>query len=244
MKVWRTAASLSPLLFVFASCGDDSSGGTASNAGAGGGGGAGGSGGKAGDASVNLDSGNCQTGSACGDGGICAGGVCCEKTNACGNDCCTTGEVCSFQKCVTPGKTCTESADCASGEYCELSLGSASDAGPTGDAGSCTSGFILAEGKCLPQPPICTGAEPTPDCLPKCELPPSSAAFDPEVTYTWGGITSSPFSSDVMMTPIVIQLDDDNCDGKVTALDIPKSRSSRSAAALTREPVRFTRFPS
>ncbi len=223
MRLWQ-AAALSSLLFpVFASCGSDSDGGTASNAGSGGGGtGGGGTGGKAGDASINLDSGDCQTGNACGDGGICAGGVCCEKTNACGNDCCTTGELCSFQKCVTPGKTCTESSDCAAGEYCEMALGSGSDGGPVGDAASCTTGFIVAEGKCLPQPPVCTGAEPGLDCLPKCELPPSSGTFDPEITYTWGGVTSSPFSSDVMMTPIVIQLDDDNCDGKITPLDIPE----------------------
>ncbi|MBK9001627.1 MAG: VCBS repeat-containing protein [Myxococcales bacterium] len=223
MRLWQAAALFSLLLPVFASCGDDSSGGTASNAGSGGGGtGGGGTGGGAADASINLDSGDCQTGNACGDGGICAGGVCCEKTNACGNDCCTTGELCSFQKCVTPGKTCTESSDCAAGEYCEMALGSGSDGGPVGDAASCTTGFIVAEGKCLPQPPVCTGAEPGPDCLPKCELPPSSAAFDPEVAYTWGNVTAPPYSSDVMMTPIVIQLDDDNCDGKITALDIPE----------------------
>jgi len=224
MRLWKAAAVLSVLFPAFASCGSDSEGGTASNAGAGGGGGSGGgSGGKAGDASVNLDSGNCPTGAACGDGGICAGGTCCDKANACGSDCCTTGELCSFQKCVTPGKKCTESSDCASGEYCEMSLGSGADGGPPpSDAASCTGGFVPAEGKCLPKPPECTGAEPGLDCLPKCELPPSTGTFDPEITYTWGNVTSSPFSSDVMMTPIVIQLDDDNCDGKVTELDIPE----------------------
>jgi hypothetical protein len=205
---------------VFANCGGDDGGSTASNAGTGGGG-TGGTGGGSGDASVNLDSGACPTGNACGDAGVCAGGVCCEKENACGDDCCAGSEVCSFQKCVTPGKTCTESSDCASGEYCELSLGDQPD-GATPDAASCTTGFLVAEGKCLPQPPVCTGAEPGPDCLPKCERPPSTAAFDPEVTYTWGGVTAPPYSSDVMMTPIVVQLDDDNCDGKITALDIPE----------------------
>ncbi len=219
----RAAAVLILSIPIFASCGDDS-GGTASNAGgAGNTGGSGGSGGgTGGDASVNLDSSSCQTGNACGDGGICAGGVCCDKANACGGACCSTSEVCSFQKCVTPGKTCTESSDCAATEYCELALGSGSDGGTPSDAGSCTGGFALAEGKCLPTPPVCSGTEPKPDCLPKCELPPSTAAFDPEITYTWGGVTSSPFSSDVMMTPIVVQLDDDNCDGKITEQDIPE----------------------
>ncbi|MBK7579881.1 MAG: VCBS repeat-containing protein [Myxococcales bacterium] len=223
-RLWQAAALLGLFIPAFVSCGDDSSGGTASNAGGSGGGGTGGSatGGQAGDASVNFDSSSCQTGNACGDGGICAGGVCCDKANACGNDCCSGSELCSFQKCVTPGKTCTETSDCAAGEYCELALGSGSDGGTAPDAASCTTGFIVAEGKCLPQPPECTGAEPGLDCLPKCELPPSTAGFDPEITYTWGGVTSSPFSSDVMMTPIVIQLDDDNCDGKISEQDIPE----------------------
>ncbi|MCC6665900.1 MAG: VCBS repeat-containing protein [Polyangiaceae bacterium] len=217
----RAAAFLSLSIAALASCGDDSEGGTASNAGGSGNtGGSSGTGGGSGDSST--DSQTCQPGSACGDGGICAGNVCCEKANACGDDCCGTGELCSFQKCVTPGKACTESSDCAAGEYCELALGSGSDAGTPGDAGSCTGGYVVGEGKCLPKPPVCAGSEPKPDCLPKCELPPSTAAFDPEITYTWGGVTSPPFSSDVMMTPIVVQLDDDNCDGKITERDIPE----------------------
>ncbi len=219
--VGSVLAALCLLVPVFSSCGDDG-GGTASNAGTGGGG-TGGSGGASGDSSVTLDSSSCPTGTPCGDAGVCAGGVCCEKESACGDNCCANSEVCSFQKCVTPGKKCTESADCASGEYCELALGDTKDSGgPPSDAASCTTGFIVAEGKCLPEPPVCTGAEPGPDCLPKCERPPITAAFDPEVTYTWGGVTAPPYSSDVMMTPIVVQLDDDNCDGKITALDIPE----------------------
>jgi hypothetical protein len=31
-----------------------------------------------------------------------------------------------------------------------------------------------------------------------------------------------PYSSDIMMAPIVVQLDDDNCDGKVNEKDIPE----------------------
>lgn len=198
---------------VVSSCGGDD-GGTASNSN-------GGNSGNAGDSSVNLDGGNCPTGQACGENGICAGGECCEKTSACGNDCCAGAEVCSFEKCVTPGKPCTESSECAGEEYCEFALGGNDGGTLTSDAG-CTTGFFVPEGFCLPKPPECTGAEPGPDCLPKCELPPSTAPFDPVVTYTWGNVTAPPYSSDVMMTPIVVQLDDDNCDGKVTQLDIPE----------------------
>lgn len=206
-------SSLPVALLLASSCGSDD-GGTASNS-------SGGNSGNAGDSSVNLDGGNCPTGQACGENGICAGGECCEKTLACGDDCCTGSEVCSFEKCVTPGKPCTESSECAAEEYCEFALGGNDGGALTTDA-SCTSGYLLPEGFCLPKPPECVGAEPGADCLPKCELPPSTAPFDPVVAYTWGNVTSPPYSSDVMMTPIVVQLDDDNCDGKITPLDIPE----------------------
>jgi hypothetical protein len=38
----------------------------------------------------------------------------------------------------------------------------------------------------------------------------------------WGGQVMPPYASDIMMSPIVIQLDDDNCDGKVNEKDIPE----------------------
>lgn len=150
------------------------------------------------------------------------GGACCERGRACGQACCASGDFCSFERCVTPGAPCTESSECEAGEYCEPALGDARDAGAGSDGGTCTGGFVVAEGRCLPRPPECTGSQTFPSCLPTCERPPSTAPFDPVVTYTWGGVTSPPTSSDVMMTPIVVQLDDDDCDGKVTERDIPE----------------------
>jgi hypothetical protein len=38
----------------------------------------------------------------------------------------------------------------------------------------------------------------------------------------WGGQVAPPYGTDVMMSPIVAQLDDDNCDGKVNEKDIPE----------------------
>ncbi len=216
-------------VLALSSCGDDS-GGTASNGNSGNGGtsgssgssGASATGGAGGDASIVLDSGVCDPGSPCGDAGICIGGACCELQNACGDQCCASGEFCSFEQCVVPGAPCTESADCGPDEYCELALGTAADAAPPGDSGSCTGGFVVVDGRCLPRPPECTGAQTFPDCLPKCELPPSTTPLDPVIAYAWGGVTSPPYSSDVMMTPIVVQLDDDDCDGKITERDIPE----------------------
>jgi hypothetical protein len=59
-------------------------------------------------------------------------------------------------------------------------------------------------------------------CLAECQYKPPSDKLSPVLKYTWGGQLSAPYSTDIMMTPIVIQLDDDDCDGKVTAKDIPE----------------------
>ena len=170
----------------------------------------------------------CEKGQTCGDGGVCVGGACCEGARACGDVCCGGGQLCSFLKCVTPGAVCTESDDCKAGEYCEPSLGDPSVTPDAGDA-ACVGGATLREGRCLPRPPICdTSADAGPadggvTCLERCQYkPPVAASFSPTVKYAWGGKTVAPFDTDIMMTPIVVQLDDDDCDGKITARDIPE----------------------
>ncbi len=163
----------------------------------------------------------CVTGDPCGDGGVCAGGACCDLALACGNTCCNAGDVCSFQKCVTPGVTCADTSDCPDGSYCDYSLGTA-NAPDGGAGGSCMGGAAQQTGKCLPKPPVCPDGTPPGDpivCLPKCEWVPPTSDFDVQLKYSWGGM---PLVSDVMMSPIVVQLDDDNCDGKVTQDDIPE----------------------
>jgi hypothetical protein len=180
-----------------------------------------------------ADTGACLNGAPCDDGGgVCAGGTCCPSQRACGNACCASGQVCSFQACVTPGAICVDSSDCAPGQYCEFSLGSAADGGTGGtpeagtDAGACVGGATLITGRCLPSPPVCAADAGAPDggaltCLEKCEYHPPATAFSPVLEYAWGGQITSPFSSDVMMAPIVLPLEDTNCDGKVDARDIP-----------------------
>ncbi len=180
----------------------------------------------AGDGAVGFgDGATCISGSACGDGGVCTGGSCCSAALACADSCCGAGQLCSFQKCVTPGGPCVDSTDCAKGDYCDQSL-SGGDAGAPSDA-SCNGGKPIPVGRCLPRPPICAPDAGAPDggaisCLEACEYHPPASAFDPVVKYAWGGASQYPFSTDVMMAPIVAQLDDDNCDGKVTADDIPE----------------------
>jgi hypothetical protein len=223
-------AAVTVALASAAACSSDE-GGVASNTGGsgatpdgGGTGGVGASGGALIDAS--FETGGCNTGDPCGDGGICTGGQCCEAARACGETCCAGAELCSFKKCVTPGAVCTDSSDCGDGEYCDLALGDATDAGPApSDAGSCVGGAAVLTGKCLPAPPICGPGDPPnaagESCLDKCEVVPPTTAFDPVVKYSWGGDTVG-HTTDVMMTPIVVQLDDDDCDGKVTPNDIPE----------------------
>ena len=217
-----------------ASCGgDDGGGSTVGGSGGGGGsdastGGTSGSGASSGTGGGIVTDGatdsGCQNGQACGDGGVCAGGVCCDATLACGATCCAGGQVCAFGKCATPTTTCVDSEDCAAGEYCELSLGQEVTA-DAGDAGSCVGGATPKTGKCLPKPPTCPTGQPPgdpPTCLTACSYKPPATAFSPTVKYSWGGQTSSPYATDVMMTPIVVQLDDDDCDGKITDRDIPE----------------------
>ncbi len=215
----------------FAACSSDpnttptgGSGGTVNTGGGGSGNGGAANGGSGGD--IFIDSGpGCQTGEACGDGGVCAGGVCCTAALVCGNVCCNDGQVCSFQQCVTPGANCVDPSDCPSGSYCDYSLGDMVGAGGSGGSGSCQGGVMPQAGKCLPKPPVCAPNQmpgnPI-ECLPACEYKPPTTDFNVVTKYSWGGATAPPYSSDVMMAPIVAQLDDDNCDGKVNQNDIPE----------------------
>ena len=196
--------------------GQAGSSGAAGKAGSSGASGASGAAGAGGAAGCGIDGATCNDG---GKPGACAGGVCCAQSLACGPSCCTTGSVCSFGACVTPGATCQDKSDCANGQYCEVLLGS----GP--GMGTCAMGTPPPDGKCLPLPPECAspndpGAGKT--CLSKCEYKPPVPSFTVAQRYAWGGQLTPPFATDVMMTPIVVQLDDDDCDGKVTARDIPE----------------------
>jgi hypothetical protein len=98
------------------------------------------------------------------------------------------------------------------------------DAG-SADGGMCMGGLAQQTGKCLTLPPACPPGQDPGDpitCLPKCEYMPPTNDFTPVQKYYWGGHINTPFDTDVMMAPIVVNLDDDNCDGKVNQNDIPE----------------------
>jgi hypothetical protein len=150
---------------------------------------------------------------ACAENQACIDGVCCDAEAICAGICCIGAEVCSFSECVVPGDECIDASECPDDSYCEYSLGE-----PSGGMDMCQ-GTSIATGKCLPSPPDCPpGEEPDPNedltCLPECEYMPNST-FAPELKHH----VQEP---DVMMSPIVAQLDDDNCDGIVDERDIPE----------------------
>jgi hypothetical protein len=150
---------------------------------------------------------------ACMDGQTCIDGVCCDNDSICAGVCCGDAEVCSFAECVEPGDECIDASECPEGYYCEYSLGD-----PAGGMDMCQ-GTTIATGQCLPSPPDCPeGVEPGPDeeltCLPACEYIPDSS-FAPTLKFASADV-------DIMMSPIVVQLDDDTCDGIVDERDIPE----------------------
>lgn len=208
--------------------GGGASGGTGAAGATGGSGGSGAAGASSGSFTGTGGDGGCTVGDPCGEGGgepvgICTeGDVCCPIVNSCNDQCCGNTEVCSFGTCVLPGEVCTDSTECEDGEYCEYSLGEPVEPPDP----NCVAGAPLTTGRCLPAPPTCPdGEEPDPEnpvCVTTCELIPEFPTLSPTLKYAWGGVVTAPFSSDVMMSPIVISLDDDDCDGKVTARDIPE----------------------
>jgi hypothetical protein len=134
----------------------------------------------------------------------CAAGVptkggCCDPIQACGDVCCPAAQLCFFGACTTPGKDGLDESDCASDEYCDYSLHphEVIDT-PTG----CSSG--PKTGSCFPRP----------SNVEKCEVAPD-ASFELVEKYTLPG-------DKVWMTPLVMQLDDDNCDGVVDGSDLPE----------------------
>ena len=122
---------------------------------------------------------------------VCEFGLCrkdCGTNARCGDPemCCSTGDVCSLGSCVTPGQ------DCGNG---------------TGENGVCVFSRACPMGeycevsiaKCLP---LQTTAA--------CEYQPPVGQFSPKVKWEWmGSAANLPNYNQVMMTPVVADLDGD-----------------------------------
>lgn len=155
----------------------------------------------------------------CGDG-ECIGGACCDAARSCDGVCCAMTQVCSFAACVDIGIECFGAEDCGADEYCELSLGES-----TAMCGT----VEVSSGRCLPRPPACPAGSPpdptNPTCIAECSFTPPASDLAVRETYAWGmfdGDRLPPNLDDVRNSPIVINLDDDDCDGRITARDIPE----------------------
>jgi len=146
----------------------------------------------------------CPAGSAC-QGGVCVDDQCCPLPQACDTTCCDEGTVCSFGTCVAAGAACLANEDCGAGEFCDFA-----GAGDVQTAPGCAAGTAL-EGMCLPRPSACADPEAE-DCA--CEAMPGSNDLTPVLRHEAPGRSYT--------APIVIELDDDDCDGLVTATDIPE----------------------
>jgi len=166
---------------------------------------------------AGVDAGTCDED--CGDG-ECIAGACCEAERSCGDVCCGAVQICSFGACVDIGEECFGEEDCASDAYCEPSLGD--------DPAMCGE-LAVSSGRCLPRPPACpdgTLPDPAdPTCIAECSFTPPSGELAVEQAYAWGtfdGDRGPPNVDDVRNSPIVINLDDDDCDERITARDIPE----------------------
>lgn len=150
------------------------------------------------------------------DGEKCVDDVCEPDTRRCEGD--------EVFVCASNGGEDAPAYACESAGYFESECSSAAG-GPIGctceDDWDCPEHTTCENGACTG-----TGVEPT------CTLPPPP--FEdvlPQLEFHWGGesqadsaATGSPFSwaAQVATTPIVINLDDDNGDGRVNELDFPE----------------------
>ena len=101
-------------------------------------------------------------------------------------------------------------------------------------ASCCTTGQICLSGTCKKLGPACGELWPCPidhycdkklgRCIPgasKCQYRPPPGVFKPKVEWEWTGSVIAPAHNQVMMTPMVANLTDDNGDKKIDRNDIP-----------------------
>ena len=163
-----------------------------------------------------------STQSCCRNGQVCEDSRClinCGTQMRCGEHldiCCRTGQVCVDNRCLIDCGTqarCGENLDycCPDGEVCLRSR-----CLKAGDLcqhnGDCPLDFICdpAIGRCLPRDPAKV-----------CEYIPPVGEFYPVMKCKWSGSDDHPLRDDVVATPAVANLTDDNGDGEIDYRDIP-----------------------
>jgi hypothetical protein len=134
--------------------------------------------------------------------------VCCEVDKICdGASCvdkCPGGELCGadLELCCQGAEECYADACVVPGDACEFAEECAADE-------LCPGGL----GKCVPA-----------GIVPECEFIPEFGPFSPSQGCRWttAGLQANPARVDVVATPIVINLSDDNGDGETNDLDTPE----------------------
>lgn len=157
----------------------------------------------------------------CDEGELCANnGTCCTADVLCGDSCCGAGEVCEgavcHLECAADVVRCHDDAGaevcCGTGEVCAADRCFLPEI-PCADFWDCPENTYCepALGFCLPQP----GGE-------ACQLEPSGGAVVPTELWHWDGAGAVlPDYNQVMMTPVVANLTDDNGDGAIDQDDVP-----------------------
>ena len=170
--------------------------------------------------------------SSCPDGRDLCGGSCCGVTQSCedGRRCveaCGSGVVCDGA-CCELGQVCEQGAclDACDGQRCGASLELCCAASEL-----CVEELCVVPGASCERTEDCAlgeVCEPTVGrCVPSattCEFRPPVAEFTPELACRWTpeGLSEFPERGDVVATPIVINLTDDNGDGLTNADDVPE----------------------
>lgn len=167
----------------------------------------------------------------------------CPSTLACGETCCDEGQGCTRTGCCASASVCGD-ACCAPTEVCELGacrrICSLEETlcGEGASAACCAAGDVCLGGACVTPGDVCNPRRPCPDaqyceptlgrCLPRamtepCEVRPPPGRFDPVVEWTWEGDADVAADHDqVMASPAVASLTDDDDDGDVDRDDVPE----------------------
>ncbi len=162
----------------------------------------------------------CSLVGACGSTGgieVDAGGV--DAALICGGTTCAVGEMCLDDSCVAEcedvanlcgveNEQCCGMQDACLQENC-VPLGAECEFTEDCEIGEICEPTL---GRCIPR-----------DAVDVCEFVPTPGVLDPEIACRWfpAAGDASPLLSDVVMTPTVMNMTDDNNDGLTNAQDIP-----------------------
>jgi hypothetical protein len=179
--------------------------------------------------------------SLCDDNKLCNGQETCDPVAGCKKGpnyvCPSDGIACTKEQCdatLNACKSVPNDALCPCGQTCS----------PSGGCGSfcqvqaCSNGKVYACGDCKDNDGDCKIDGNDPQCLGACDntenagptqgsgcyFVPPPGQFNPKLSCAWNGPPAGdpyPTAFDATMTPVVINLTDDNGDGKVDTNDIP-----------------------